>query len=74
MLTEPTSSPEPTSVSITRLICLTIVVLAVLIGGGVLLLLHPEHASVAFALIGVVIGATFRLALNVGPRRGRNEN
>jgi len=68
MLTEPTSSPEPTSVSITRLICLTVVVLAVLCGGGVLLLLHPEHSTTAFALIGVVIGATFGLASNVNPR------
>jgi len=42
VLTEPTGYPEPTSVSITRLVCVTVVILTVLIGGGLLLLLRPE--------------------------------
>jgi hypothetical protein len=68
VLTEPSSTPEPTAVTITRLICLTVVVLTVLFGAGLMLILHPEHANVAFALIGVVIGASFGL-VTVRPRR-----
>jgi len=68
VLVEPSSSPEPTSVSITRLVCLTLVVLAVLIGGGLLLLLRPEYSSVAIALIGVVVGASFGLVSAARPR------
>jgi hypothetical protein len=71
VLTEPGSYPEATSVSITRLICLTVVILLVLVGGGLLLLLRPEYANVAIALIGVVIGASFGLVTS-RPRRGHN--
>ena len=71
MLTEPTGYPEPTSVSITRLVCVTIVILTVLIGGGLLLLLRPEYSSVAIALIGVVIGASFGLVTTSRPHRSR---
>lgn len=70
MLTEPGSDPEPTSVSITRLVCLTAVVLTVLVGGGLLLLIRPEYSSVAIALIGVVIGASFGLVTTSRPRHG----
>ena len=69
MLTEPASSPEPTSVSITRLVCVTVVILTVLIGGGLVLLFRPEYSSVAIALIGVVIGASFGLVTTSRPRR-----
>jgi len=69
VLTQPSSEPEPAAVAITRLICLTLVTLAVLIGGGLLLILYPEHANVAFALIGVVIGASLGL-VSARPRRG----
>jgi hypothetical protein len=67
VLVEPTGSPESTSVLITRLVCATVVVLTVLIGSGVMVLTHPEHANVAIALIGVVIGASFGLVSR--PRR-----
>jgi len=70
MLVEPGSSPEPTSVSITRLVCLTAVVLTVLVGGGLLLLFRPEYSSVAIALIGVVIGASFGLVTTSRRHRG----
>lgn len=71
MLTEPLNYTEPTAVAITRLVCLTVVVLTVLVGGGVLLVVYPQHASVAFALIGVVIGASFGLASVRRPRRDK---
>jgi hypothetical protein len=65
MLLEPGSETEeyhePTSVSITRLVCQTTVVLLVLIGSGVLLVVKPEYSSAALALIGVVVGASFGL-------------
>lgn len=69
MLTQPPPYPEPTSVSITRLVCLTLVILTVLVGGGVLLLFYPEHANAALALIGVVIGGSFGLVTTSHPRR-----
>jgi hypothetical protein len=69
VLTEPTGYPEPTSVSITRLVCVTVVILTVLIGGGLLLLFRTEYSSVAIALIGVVIGASFGLVTTSRPRR-----
>jgi hypothetical protein len=69
VLVEPTGTPEATSVLITRLVCITLVVMTTLVGAGVLLILHPEHASVAFALIGVVIGASFGLVTPSRPRR-----
>jgi len=69
VLTEPATSPEPTSVSITRLVCLTLVILIVLLGGGLLLLFRPEYSSGAIALIGVVIGASFGLVTTSRPRR-----
>lgn len=67
MLVEPPSDHEPTSVSITRLVCLTAVILTVLVGGGLLLLIRPEYSSVAIALIGVVIGASFGLVTTSRP-------
>jgi hypothetical protein len=70
VLSEPASDPEPTSVSITRLVCLTLVVLTVLFGGGLLLLVRPEYSNVAIALIGVVVGAAFGLVTSSRPRRG----
>jgi hypothetical protein len=73
VLVEPSSSPEPTSVSITRLVCLTLVVLAVLLGGGLLLLIRPEYSNVAIALIGVVVGASFGLVSASRPRPGRDK-
>jgi hypothetical protein len=71
MLVEPSGSPEPTSVSITRLVCLTVVILTVLLGGGLLLLLRPEYSNVAIALIGVVVGAAFGLVSASRPRRDK---
>ncbi len=73
MLVEPSSSPEPTTVSITRLVCLTLVVLTVLIGGGLLVLFRPEYSSVAIALIGVVVGASFGLVSASRPRLGHDK-
>lgn len=71
MLTEPGAAPEPTAVAIVRLVCLTLVILTVLIGGGVMLLYYPQHASVAFALMGVVIGGAFGLSTRGFGRRER---
>jgi len=73
MLTEPTSYPEPTSVSITRLVCITLVVVTVLCGAGVLLLARPEYSNAAIALIGVVVGASFGLVSSSRPRRPRDQ-
>jgi hypothetical protein len=70
VLSEPHSYPEPTSVSITRLVCLTAVILCVLVGAGILLLIRPEYANVAIALMGVVIGGAFGLVTTSRPRRG----
>jgi hypothetical protein len=72
MLTEPSSSPEPTPVAITRLVCTTLVVLTVLIGAGMLLLIRPEYSNAALALIGVVIGASFGIVSANRPRRSRD--
>ena len=74
MLSEPTGYPESTAVSITRLVCITLVVLTVLVGGGVLLLFYPQHANVAIALIGVVIGASFGLVSTSRPRHPRDRS
>jgi len=62
---------EPAPVSITRLICQTLVVLTVLFGAGTLLVFRPEYSSAAIALIGVVIGACFGLVRLDGIRRHR---
>jgi hypothetical protein len=70
VLSEPASDPETPAVSITRLVCLTLVVLTVLVGGGLLLLLRPEYSNVAIALIGVVVGAAFGLVSTARPRHG----
>lgn len=74
MLLEP-SYPEdyhePPMVSITRLICQTLVVLSVLFGAGTLLIARPEYSSAAIALIGVVVGACFGLVRFEGMRRRR---
>jgi hypothetical protein len=72
MLTEQHSYPEPTWVSVTRLVCITLIVMTVLVGGGVLLLFRPEYANVALALIGVVVGAAFGLVSTSRPRRPRD--
>ena len=73
MLLEPSSLDEdyhePAAVSITRLVCQTLVVLAVLFGAGTLLLVRPEYSSAAIALIGVVVGACFGLVRFQGLRR-----
>ena len=58
--------------SVTRLVCQTLVVLAVLGGAGTLLLVRPEYSSAAIALIGVVIGACFGLVRFEGLRRRRD--
>lgn len=69
---EPTDSyHEPASVSVTRLVCQTLVVLTVLFGSGTLLWLRPEYATVAVAFIGVVIGACFGLVRLESFRRRR---
>jgi hypothetical protein len=60
---------EPASVQITRLVCSAILALTVLVGAGVLLLIHPEYANVAIALIGVVVGASFGYVRAEGLRR-----
>jgi len=65
---------EPSAVSVTRLICQTLVVLTVLLGSGVLLWLRPEYAHVAIAFIGVVVGACFGMVVrmeSVRRRRGK---
>lgn len=62
---------EPATVSITRLLCQTLVVLAVLFGAGTLLIVRPEYSSAAIALIGVVVGACFGLVRFEGLRRRR---
>jgi hypothetical protein len=69
MLLDPVAYPEPPTVSIARLVCITVVVLTVLLGGGLLLLLRPEYSNAAIALIGVVIGASFGLVSTSRPRR-----
>ncbi len=73
MLLEPSISDEgyhePATVSITRLVCQTLVVLTVLLGAGTLLLVRPEYSSAAIALIGVVVGACFGLVRFQGLRR-----
>ena len=73
MLLEPSSPDdayhEPATVSITRLVCQTLVVLTVLLGAGTLLLVRPEYSSAAIALIGVVVGACFGLVRFQGLRR-----
>jgi hypothetical protein len=63
---------EPAAVSITRLVCQTLVVLTVLFGAGTLLVFRPEYSSAAIALIGVVIGACFGLVRFDGIRRRRD--
>jgi hypothetical protein len=77
MLLEPSSPDddyhEPATVSITRLVCQTLVVLAVLFGAGTLLLVRPEYSSAAIALIGVVVGACFGLVRFEGLRRRRDK-
>jgi len=65
---------EPQSVSITRLVCQTLVVLTVLLGAGTLLLVRPEYSSAAIALIGVVVGACFGLVRFEGLRRRRDKS
>jgi hypothetical protein len=62
---------EPAAVAITRLACSTILALTVLIGAGVLLLVHPEYAHAAIAFIGVVVGASFGYVRATGLRRVR---
>jgi hypothetical protein len=57
---------EPVKLAITRLVCSTILALTVLIGAGVMLLVHPEYANAAIGFIGVVVGASFGF---VGVRR-----
>ena len=72
MLLEPGNDDayhEPTTVSITRLVCQTLVVLVVLMGAGTLLFFRPEYSSAAIALIGVVVGACFGLVRFEGIRR-----
>jgi len=71
-LSEPASEPEAQAVSITRLVCLTLVILTVLVGAGSLLLLRPEYSNVAITLIGVVIGAALGLVSTARPRRSRS--
>jgi hypothetical protein len=68
---QPDSYHEPTSVSITRLVCQTTVVMTVLVGSGALLIVRPEYSSVAVAFIGVCIGACFGLVRLDGLRRRR---
>jgi hypothetical protein len=72
MLSDPISSPEPTAVLITRLVCITLVVVTVLLGAGILLLARPEYSNAAIALIGVVVGASFGLVSASRPRRPRD--
>ena len=69
MLSEPAGDPEPIAVAITRLVCLTAVILTVLVGAGSLLLLRPEYSNVAITLIGVVIGAALGLVSTSRSRR-----
>jgi len=71
-LSEPASEPETQAVSITRLVCLTLVILTVLVGAGSLLLLRPEYANVAITLIGVCVGAALGLVSTARPRRSRS--
>jgi len=63
--------PDPPAVSITRLVCQTIVVMTILVGSGLLLVARPEYSSVAIAFIGVVIGASFGLVRMDSLRRRR---
>jgi hypothetical protein len=60
---------EATSATITRLVCSTILALVVLVGAGVMLLIHPEYANAAIAFIGVVVGASFGYVRSEGARR-----
>ena len=62
---------EPPSVAITRLVCSAILAMTVLIGAGILLLIHPEYANAAIAFIGVVVGALFGFVRTEGVRRVR---
>jgi hypothetical protein len=64
-----TEPNEPSSVVITRLLCLTTVVMTVLVGAGFLLFVRSEYANAAVALIGVVIGASFGMVRLDGTRR-----
>ena len=72
MLSEPATDPEEPSVAITRLVCLTLVILTVLVGAGSLLLLRPEYSNVAITLIGVVIGAALGLVSSSSRLRRRH--
>ena len=62
---------EPASVAITRLVCSAILAMTVLVGAGVVLLVHPEFANVCVAFIGVVVGASFGFVRAEGLRRVR---
>ena len=59
---------EPAAVQITRLICTAVLALTVLVGAGVMLLVHPEYANAAIAFIGVVVGASFGYVRSEGMR------
>ena len=62
---------EPPSVAITRLVCSAVLAMTVLIGAGILLLVHPEYANAAIAFIGVVVGASFGFVRAESVRRVR---
>ena len=54
---------EPSSVSVTRLICQLVLSLVVMAGGVLLLLTHPEYNGGIAMAIGMVLGAWFGVVL-----------